>query len=108
MARKENAPILAKDFVICRIDQDRMTGGKDLYARYCSKPGGIPWFCILDNQGKTLATSDGPKGNIGCPYSDEEIDTFLDILKKVRETLTDEDLAALRKSLVAQQEKKKP
>jgi hypothetical protein len=107
MARKEIAPILAKDFVVCKIDQDRMVGGKDLYARYCAKPGGIPWFCILDGKGKTLATSDGPKGNIGCPYSDEEIEVFLEILKKVRVRLEDEDLAALKKSLVAQQEKKR-
>lgn len=102
MARKENAPILAKDFVVCKIDQDRMTGGKDVYDRFCKKPGGIPWFCFLDAEAKTLATSDGPKGNIGCPYELDEIDTFIDILKKVAVHLQNDDFEALRKSLVAQ------
>ena len=45
-----------------------MTGGKDIQKRYQpATSGGIPWFAILDAQGKALATSDGPRGNIGYP-----------------------------------------
>ena len=45
---------------------DRRQGrAKALPARQSS--GGIPWFAILDAQGKALATSDGPGGNIGYP-----------------------------------------
>lgn len=106
MAREENAAILAKDFVAVKIDQDRMAGGKDVLKKYCQKPGGIPWFVLLDAEGAALATSDGPKGNIGCPYSDEEIDAFLDILRKVVTKIGEEDLAAIKASLKAQQEKK--
>ena len=33
-----------------------------------AKPGSVGWLAILDADGKTLITSDGPEGNI--PYSD--------------------------------------
>jgi len=106
MARKDAEPLL-KEFIPVKIDTDRMTGGKEVLESYprASKQG-IPWFVFLEPDGKELADSNGPKGNIGCPITDEEIDTFLEILKKVAATLTAEDLAALRKSLVAHREKK--
>ena len=47
----------------------------------------------------------GPKGNVGCPNQDEEIDFFMETLKKIRVSLTDEDLAGLKKSLLANQRK---
>lgn len=105
MARKDVKPVLTKDFVLCKLDTDRMTGGKDVLKRYCEKSGGIPWFVFLDAEGKALATSDGPNGNIGCPYTDEEIDTFVGILRKVVATITEENLAGLKASLKAQQKK---
>ena len=37
--------------------------------------------------------------------ADEEIEFFMETLKRIRVTLTDDDLAALRKSLFAQQKK---
>ncbi len=61
---------------------------------------------IVDGEGKDIADSNGPGGNIGCPNTDEEIAVFIEIVKKVRLALTDDDLAALRKSLVAHREKK--
>jgi len=106
MARKDAEPLL-KDFIPVKIDTDRMVGGKEVLASYPrGKDQGIPWIVFLEPDGKELADSNGPKGNIGCPNTDEEIDTFIAILKKAAATLTDEDLAALRKSLVAYREKK--
>lgn len=70
-----------------------------------SKNQGIPWFVILDAEGKPVIDSNGPKGNIGCPNSDEEIDAFLAILKKAATSLTDDDYAALKKSLLAYRKK---
>jgi hypothetical protein len=66
----------------------------------------VPWFVIHDGDGAELADSNGPDGNIGCPNTDPEIEVFLKILKKACSTLTDDDLATLKKSLVAQREKK--
>ena len=39
MARPEIAPILAKDFVDLKIDQDRMTGGKEMVAAEMTRAG---------------------------------------------------------------------
>ena len=85
-----------------------MPGATELHHSYPkSREQGIPWFVILDAEGKELADSNGPKGNIGCPNTDEEIGVFIDIARKVRVTLTDDDLALLKRSLVAHREEKK-
>ena len=106
MARKDAAALL-KEFVPVKIDTDRMVGGKEMIDSYPrAKDQGIPWFVFLDADGKELADSIGPKGNIGCPNADDEIDTFLAIVKKVAVVLTADDLAALRTSLVAHRDKK--
>lgn len=105
MAR-EDAAALHKEYVTVKIDIDRMTGGKDVLAAYPKTKGqGIPWFVFLQPDGKELADSMGPKGNVGCPNADEEIDFFMETLKKIRVSLTDDDLAAIRKSLLANQKK---
>ena len=68
MAQPEIAAILDRDFILTQIDVDRMTGGKDVMARFRpDASGGIPWIAILDTKGKPLVTSDAPGGNIGYP-----------------------------------------
>jgi hypothetical protein len=105
MAR-EDAAALHKEYVTVKIDQDRMIGGKELLDSYPrSAKGGIPWFVFLQPDGKELADSIGPKGNIGCPNTEEEIEDFLAIVKKIAVTLTDDDIASLRKSLLAHRKK---
>ena len=106
-ARPEVAALLAKEFVLLHVDTAKTPGGAALRERYPkARNQGVPWFVIHDGEGKELADSNGPDGNIGCPSTDPEIEAFLGILKKLRSTLTDDDLAALKKSLVAQREKK--
>jgi len=103
MARPEIAAVLAKDFVDVKIDEDRMTGGKELktaqMAAAGQQGGGIPWFVFLDGDGKQLAHSTGPKGNTGFPYQPDEVAHFVTMLQTVRRNLTDDDIALLRKSL---------
>ena len=61
MAHPEIAAIFEGDFVIAQVDVDRMTGGKDMQNRYQPKTsGGIPWFAILDAQGKALRPPTAP------------------------------------------------
>ena len=106
MAR-EDAAALQKEFIPVKIDIDRMTGGKDVIESYPNaKNQGIPWFVFMEPDGKELADSNGPKGNIGCPNADEEIDFFLETIRKIAKTLKDDDLAALKKSLLAHRAKK--
>ena len=106
-ARPEVAPLLAKEFVLLHVDTSRTPGGAELHKKYPrAQREGVPWFVLLDADRKELADSNGPKGNIGCPNTDEEIEVFIGILKKVCSTLKDEDLATLKKSLVVHREKK--
>ena len=89
------------------MDIFKTLGGKELHEKYPkAQREGVPWFVIHDATGGELADCMSPKGNIGCPNTDEEIEFFMGILKKVCTTLKDEDLAVLKKSLVAHREKK--
>jgi hypothetical protein len=83
LARADIAAVLGPDFVDAKIDTDRMDHGKEVLAEYRKgEDGSIPWFVILDGKGKPLATSDGPKGNIGYPAQPHEIEHFLAMLKQ--------------------------
>ncbi len=77
-----------------------MVHGKEVMARF--RPGegrGIPWFAFLDSKGAVAATSDGPKGNVGCPVEPEEIDHFLSMLKGGGSRLTPEQVGTVEKGL---------
>ncbi len=99
--KPEIAAILEKEFVLLHVNITTAPGGKELYEKYPkAQNGGVPWFVIHDADRAELADSNGPAGNIGCPDTEEEIGVFMGILKKVCRTLKDDDLAALKKSLL--------
>lgn len=100
MARPEVASALAKDFVDVKIDEDRTIGAKEIEEKY-KKSGGIPWFAFLDAQGQVIATSDGPKGNVGFPAEPHEIEHFATMLKKACKKLQPGEIDALIDSLKA-------
>jgi len=104
MRKGDIAAVLGKDFVDCKVDTDRMTGGQEMLDGYragagLKKGGGIPWFVFLDKDGKVLAHSDGPEGNTGFPAKPEEIEHFAAMLKAAKVRITNEDIATLRTSL---------
>ncbi|HZE95882.1 MAG TPA: DUF255 domain-containing protein [Planctomycetota bacterium] len=100
------AALLEKEFVLVHVDTSQTPGGKELYEKYPkAQNSGVPWFVIHDGDRNELADSNGPNGNIGCPNTDEEIEVFMGILKKVSRTLKDEDLSVLKASLLAGQKK---
>ncbi len=93
--------------MLLHVDTAKTPGGRELHQKYPKAQNeGVPWFVIHDGEGKELADSNGPKGNIGCPNTDEEIEVFLGILKRVCAVLKEDDLATLKKSLVAHRDKK--
>jgi hypothetical protein len=105
MALKEVAPLLDKDFVMLKIDTDRMTGGGDLFSHYCPKSGGIPWFAFLTPDDKVVATSDHPDtGNMGFPTEEAEYAYIRQIVGKVATRLTPADIDVL----IATLRKEKP
>jgi thioredoxin-related protein len=99
LARDDMKALFDRQFVDRKIDVDRTTGGKELSAKFKADQKGIPWFAFLDRDGKVVADSDGPKGNIGYPASPEEIDHFIAMLKKVATKLSAEQIATIEKEL---------
>ncbi len=74
--------------------------GLDLHAAEVINPlnparDGIPWFAITDADGKVLATSDGPLGNIGMPDTTEELRQLRETLSQVSQRLTPAELDQL-------------
>ena len=79
-----------------------MTHGQDVMAQVRpNADGGIPWFAVLDEKGKPLATSHGPKGNIGFPFTPEEIDHFMVLIAGQSRRIDAGQQDQLRQSLVA-------
>ncbi len=102
MARPEVLAILAKDFVDLKIDTDRMTGGQAMLDEMShKKSGGIPWIVFVDGAGKPQIDSNGVKGNIGFPGTEDEIAHFGAMLNKVRRNMTPADVNTLLETLRA-------
>lgn len=58
---------------------------------------GIPFWFVLDKEGKVLADAQvAPGKNTGCPASEEEVDYFIEVLKKTSALKADE-LEAVKK-----------
>jgi thiol:disulfide interchange protein len=108
LARPEIAAVVGKEFVDCKVDIDRMTGGKAVHEHWLAQAGqkgdGIPWFAFVDPDGTLLAHSTGPKGNAGFPFEPVEIDHFATMLKAVQKHLTAAEVEALAASLHANRE----
>ena len=63
------------------------------------KNGGIPWMVILDAAGKARITSDGPKGNCGCPAQPHEIDHFMKMVDDTRRHMSADDRKLIEREL---------
>ncbi len=97
---------MSRDYVIVKIDTERMTHGTAVAARLRhDRQGGIPWMVILDADGKELITSDGPQGNVGCPIRPEERAFFIEMLEKTSRKMGKDEMAVVKKSLAAYAEK---
>jgi thiol-disulfide isomerase/thioredoxin len=94
--------LLGKDFVLVKIDQDRMTHSKKLIAKFRPKSSvGIPWYAVFSSEGKLLLTSDGPKGNAGCPVEVFEIQHFMKMISLGAAKLSEKELAEVEATLLA-------
>ena len=101
MAREDIGSLMGKDFVILKIDVDRMEHAEDIVKRYqVSERGGLPWFVVIDAQGSSLSTSFGPKGNVGYPVEPFEIAHFVELLTKTKKQLTNEDIRKIETALM--------
>jgi thiol-disulfide isomerase/thioredoxin len=91
--------LFADDFVIAKIDTERMTAGQDVSDRFRKTETGIPWIVILDEHGDPLVDSESPKGNIGYPVKPHEIAHFIQMLKTSAPDLSSERLTEIERTL---------
>jgi thiol:disulfide interchange protein len=99
MERPAVKPLLARDFVELKLDVDRTRGGKEILAGLRgSAEGGVPWFAFLEGD-KAVAHSGLGDQNLGCPWSDAEIEAFGKLLATAAKTLSPAEIAALQADL---------
>lgn len=91
------APVLAKDFVLCKVDTERTIGGQELLVRTRGElETGIPWWAILGGDGAVVASSTTKSGgNLGCPWTPEEKTAFDAILAAHAPRISAEERAAV-------------
>ncbi len=82
MARPEVHRVLAPVFVDVKVDLDRMTNAESVYEFYCKEQGGIPWFVFLTEDGEAIVDSTVSAGNLGFPYTEDEIAEFIKMLQQ--------------------------
>src|SRR5829696_3194012 len=72
-------------------------GALELLTKYGGADNGLPYWFVLDTDGKPLADSQYKPGkNTGCPASKEEVDYFIQVLKKTS-ALKDDQLGMIEK-----------
>ncbi|HSU29114.1 MAG TPA: thioredoxin family protein [Chitinophagaceae bacterium] len=80
-------------------------GANELRLKYHGDGAGIPFWLMLDKNGKLLADSklrpagasmDEPGENVGCPAAEDEVNYFIGLLKKFTK-LNDLQLEQIRK-----------
>ncbi len=111
--RAEVAPILARWFVVEKIDAARSVGGYEAFIQRATTDGTTPWFEFLSPaDGKTLATSvpgDGkPMDNIGFPTDEGELKSFAAILRTANPKIDPADVDRLLESLRAERKPELP
>lgn len=71
-------------------------------------PSGLPYFAFLNEQGELLVNSKRNGENIGYPALPEEIDYFLQMMKKAAPKISQSDLEAIGGALKEAAEKSVP
>jgi hypothetical protein len=80
---------LEQHFVFVKLDISRDEGARDLQDQFPeSQRSGVPWFCIVDAEGKSLINSTVPQkdstsggGNMGFPTLAPEVEYFGKLLQ---------------------------
>jgi thiol-disulfide isomerase/thioredoxin len=98
---------LEHHYVFVKLDVSRDEHADSLRARYeKGEHNGVPWYVILDDDGKPLVTSNTEAikeeyggTNVGFPSSKAGIDHFVSMLKQTAPGLSAEALETLRQAL---------
>lgn len=94
------APIIGKDLIVLKIDQDRTIGGMEVKQRYAGEYGGIPVFYVLEPDGTIVEDSfNEDDRNVGAPAADWEIAWFGEVMRKAARRMTDGEIAFLLETM---------
>jgi thiol-disulfide isomerase/thioredoxin len=104
----EHKAELERHFVFVKLDVSRDERAEELREQYKeSKSGGVPWYTILDAQGRMLVTSNAPgqerfggNNNIGFPGEPAGIEHFVGMLRQTAPRLSAEKLDEIRTALL--------
>jgi hypothetical protein len=91
--------ILEKDFVIVKVMSGPDDRTRAALAALTTKEQSDPWHAFTDPDGKVLATSEGPLGNLGFPSGVEGLRHFRRMLDRSARRLTPDELGGLINSL---------
>lgn len=108
----ETSPILAKYFVIEKMNLDVLRNGEAVHLRYREHPknlpfrqdGGpagmhIPWIVVLDERGEPLLSGDGPGDTIALPQgSPANLAYFLRVIRETAPNMTEEELGEIERA----------
>jgi uncharacterized GH25 family protein/thiol-disulfide isomerase/thioredoxin len=95
-------------FLFVKLDISRDLHAQTLLERFPDAAnGGVPWYAILDLDGKPLVTSNMPdkkarggSSNIGYPSAMKEVDHFVAMIRQTAPRLPAEKLEELKKALL--------
>ena len=97
--------ILSKYFTISKIDIYKTKTGADLYKIYGK--AGTPSWTIFDTKGEILVDSDNGKGNIGYPAEENELEYYVQALKKAVPNISESECKILVDKLKDYRKRKK-
>ena len=102
LQRPGMASVLEDNLVVAHINQGTLADGKALREKLAGTPnsGGVPWFAFVDGDGKVLVNALSPKGNVGYPYTGEEMGYFVGLLRSVPQ-LSASEIAVMERELQA-------
>ncbi|QDV44040.1 hypothetical protein Enr13x_39010 [Stieleria neptunia] len=96
----DHREVLAKDFVLVKIDDVRDRHGSEVAALLANgRRVGVPFHAIYDAEGGWITDSYGPIGNIGFMSGVEGKRHFREMLQAACRNITPEEVAALIESL---------
>lgn len=72
-------------------------GAQELNNKWGGAEQGLPFWVVLDSKGNVLGDSQiEPGKNVGCPAAKEEVDHFINVLKKTS-SITNDEVAKVEK-----------
>jgi thiol-disulfide isomerase/thioredoxin len=106
LERPDIKPVFEKYFIPVKLvvqENDKNKAlenpGADALLKRLGGPSGLPFSAFLDGQGALIVNSKRNGENIGYPAQPEEIDWFLQMMKKAAPKMPEDDLKTIEKAL---------